>query len=82
MLGSTISPRTKTPPPVLSPLRQCENTLGAIPCEESWEITDISCCPNPNIPSTALSDFVKSPLCWLLQLLDSQCNDYHIRLIP
>jgi len=71
MFGSTISPRTKTPPPLLSPFKQWENTLGAIPCEESCEITDMPCCPNPNIPSTALSDFVKSPVCWMLQLFHS-----------
>lgn len=69
MFGSTISPRTNMPPPPFSPFKQWENTLGAIPCEASWEMTDIPCCPNPKIPSTALSDFTKSPVWEVLQLV-------------
>lgn len=56
------------PPPASSPLKQCENAFGATPCEESCETTDISCCPNPKMPSTARSDFVKSPVCVVLHL--------------
>lgn len=56
------------PPPASSPLKQWENAFGATPCEESCEMTDIGCCPNPKIPSTALSDFVKSPVCEVLHL--------------
>lgn len=68
IFGSTISPRTNIPPPALSPFKQWENTFGVNPDAESCETTDIACCPNPKIPSTALSDFVKSPVCEVLQL--------------
>ena len=72
MFGSTISPRTNIPPPPFSPFKQCENTLGATPCEASWEITDIPCCPNPKIPSTARSGFTKSPVCEVLHLFQKE----------
>jgi hypothetical protein len=72
--GSTISPSTRMPPPLSEPFRQWENTLGDTPRELSCEITDSWCCPNPKIPSTALSAFVRSPDCELLHLLGRNWN--------
>lgn len=71
MLGSTISPRTNIPPPVSSPFKQWENTFGATPCEDSCEMTEIPCCPNPKIPSTALSVFCKTPEAKVLHLFEN-----------
>lgn len=75
MLGSTISPSTNMPPPPLSPLKQWENDFGATPCEDSCEMTDIACCPKPKIPSTALSDLVKSPFCKVLHLFSQTFHE-------
>lgn len=69
MFGSTISPRTNMPPPASSPFKQCENALGVIPCEANCETTDRLRCPNPKIPSMALSVFVNCPLTDVLHLI-------------
>jgi len=61
MPGSRISPRTSIPPPMPSPFKQWENTLGVIPWVDNCDITESSPWPNPKIPSTALSVIVKSP---------------------
>lgn len=39
-----------------------------MPCDESCEMTDRPCLPKPNMPSTALSGLVRSPVCDVLQL--------------
>lgn len=63
-----ISPRTNIPPPLSELFKQWENTFGATPREDNCEITERSCCPNPKIPSTALSGLVNSPVWVLLHL--------------
>jgi len=68
MPGSIILPKTKTPPPLSSPLKQCENAGGVIPCEESCVTTDSPRWPNPKIPSTALVVLVRFPVWETLQL--------------
>uniref|UniRef100_A0A2P2K3K6 Uncharacterized protein MANES_11G154800 n=1 Tax=Rhizophora mucronata TaxID=61149 RepID=A0A2P2K3K6_RHIMU len=67
------------PPPPSFPFKQWENTFGVMPCEASWEMTDISCCPNPKIPLTALSDFVKSPVCNVLHPKTIEAEDLLVR---
>lgn len=73
IFGTVGWPITKIPPPSA---RQCANEFGAIPCEESWDMTDKPCRPNPKTPSTAPSDVAKIPVSIVLQLLHNSINQW------